>query len=94
MLCHSSKIQSNSTLSPLDNSLVPEWSWLRGLAIALKAADALTYRRAFPQGFSIPDEDGLESEMAYGPTVSIFPWKFEACEWYNIGNLNIISFLI
>lgn len=86
MLCHSSKIQSNSTLSPLDNSLVPEWSWLHGLAIVLKAADALTYRRAFPQGFSIPDEDGLESEMAYGPTVCIFPWKFEACEWYNTGN--------
>lgn len=80
MLCHSSKTQSNSTLLLHDNSLVPEWSWLHSLAIAVKAADALTYRRAFPQGFSVPDEDSLESEMAYQPTVCFFPWKFEACE--------------
>ncbi|XP_020630073.1 probable E3 ubiquitin-protein ligase HERC1 isoform X4 [Orbicella faveolata] len=68
VLCHSSKTQSNSTLLLHDNSLVPEWSWLHSLAIAVKAADALTYRRAFPQGFSVPDEDSLESEMAYQPT--------------------------
>ena len=73
MLCHSSKLQSNSTSLLPDNSLVPEWSWLHGLAIAVKAADALTYRRAFPRGFSVPDEDRLESEMAYRPTVSFFP---------------------
>lgn len=72
MLCHSSKLQSNSTSLPDDNSLVPEWSWLHCLAITVKAADALTYRRAFPQGFSVPDEDSLESEMAYQPTVCFF----------------------
>ena len=69
MLCHSSELQSNSTSLLDDSSLVPEWSWLHGLAVTVKAADALTYRREFPQGFSVPDEDGLESEMAYRPTV-------------------------
>ena len=72
MLCHSSKIKSNSTSNPLDNSLVPEWSWLHHLAIAVKAADALTYRRELPRGFSVPDEDSPESEMAYRPTVCFF----------------------
>lgn len=72
VLCHSSKTKSSSTPLSRDDSLIPEWSWLHCLAIATKAADALTYRKAFPQGFSVPDEESLEGEMPYQPMVWLF----------------------
>ena len=61
VLCHSSKEQGTS--------LVPEWSWLHSFATAMRTADSLTYRRSFPDGFTVPDEEILDSEIAYQPMV-------------------------
>ena len=53
-----------------ENSLAPELSWLHCFATAMRAADALTYRKSFPEGFSVPDEEILDTELAYQPMVS------------------------
>ncbi|XP_068741343.1 probable E3 ubiquitin-protein ligase HERC1 [Montipora capricornis] len=50
-----------------DNSVVPEWSWLHGFATAVRAADALTYRKPFPEEFSLPEEEAVDNEIAYQP---------------------------
>ena len=72
VLCHTYRAKSNSISLPRDEFLVPEWSWLHCLAIATKAADALTYRKAFPQRFLVSDEESIDTEMAYQPMVCFF----------------------
>ena len=54
-----------------DNLVVPEWSWLHGFATAVRAADALTYRKPFPEEFTLPEEEAVCSEIAYQPMVGL-----------------------
>lgn len=56
--------------SNLELSAAPEWSWMRSFNMALRVADCLTYRTAFPKYFAIPDMDRVCEDEALQPFVS------------------------
>ena len=66
--------ETKSTLLSLNHetSLVPEWSWLHCFSTAMRTSDALTFRKPFPEEFSVPDEEAIDSEIAYQPMVGVY----------------------
>ena len=71
MLSHMPEAQGSLLSFTQEKSLVTEWSWLNCFATAMRTADSLTYRRSFPEGFLVPDEEKLDSEIACQPLVCI-----------------------
>lgn len=70
---HDSSKKHDSSLSlNSDTTIVPEWDWLRDFALAVRTADALTYRMSFPAEFSVLEDETLDSEIAYQPMVGFF----------------------
>lgn len=72
MLNDRSKKHDSSFSLNSDSTVVPEWDWLRDFALAVRTADALTYRMPFPEEFSVLEDETLDSEIAYQPMVGFF----------------------
>ena len=62
--------QRHSSLSNLELSVLPEWSWLRSFSMAVRVADCLTNRTSFPKYFSVPNMDRVSEDEPLQPFVS------------------------
>lgn len=62
-MCHS---LSNSLTTAFDpNDSLSEWAWLKTFCIAVRTADALTFRDVFHGTFTVPNEEKISEDEPY-----------------------------
>ncbi|XP_028516065.1 probable E3 ubiquitin-protein ligase HERC1 isoform X2 [Exaiptasia diaphana] len=65
VLCHALSTSLTSVCHPSD--ILSEWAWLKTFCVAVRSADALTFRDVFHSSFTVPNEEKISEDEPYQP---------------------------